>query len=643
MSEARLGKLLLKNKLVTAGQIQDALVKQLSTPEVPLGQILCQMGVLSADDLQLFLDRTHKRQKLGEILLKNRWIDQSGLNDAVDLSQRERIPLEKSLLKLNLVSEEHLARAIAGQYDLPYMDIAQLTLKVELSKIFNENFAQRHRIVPIASDCQSITVAMAFPLPRNELRQIEKFTQMQIIPVIAKERDIVSTVQQLYKIEGPAATINPALFCELSDESSSNAAGSITVGNANNANIDYLINKLLVPGISRGARDIHFESAENAMTVRYRIDGMLQKLDLGNDQGPVNANRQHIINKIKTICDMEIAERRRPQNGSFAIKAKKADDARRMDFRVSTVPSLYGEDMVIRISDKNAKIRPIENLGYFPDQIRELIQALHKPSGIFLVTGPTDAGKSSTLHAMLSKIISPETRTLTVEDTIEHVLEGITQTEVNESIGNTFSKMLRTFQHQDPDNLLIGEIRDPETATIALHMALTGRTVLSMIHANDATSVVARLLDFGIAPSIVSSTLRCVLAQRLIRHICRECSAPHTPSPETLKTFGLPSQRQMDLKKGRGCAVCNYTGYSGRRPIIELWLPTLDELALLDRKPDNIRLRQRVFSPGTRTTLLEDGFKKVLAGVTTLEELMRVVPSDHIVSDRDRLLPMLGA
>jgi type II secretory ATPase GspE/PulE/Tfp pilus assembly ATPase PilB-like protein len=448
-------------------------------------------------------------------------------------------------------------------------------------------------------------------------------------------------MHQLFNIEIPPAATSAAPSFEISEDASQDVFRSKTISDVTSTNIDHLVKKLLYLGISKAARDIHFESTEKGMTVRYRIDGMLQTFDIGKDKELINANRQQIVARIKTLCDMDIVERRRPQDGRFALTATKADDIRRIDLRVSTVPAQYGEDVVIRVFDKSAKVKSLENLGYFPDQIKELTHALNKPAGIFLVTGPTDSGKSSTLYAILSKIITPESKTLTVEDPIEYALEGVTQTEVNEIIGITFAKLLHTFLRQDPDNILVGEIRDSETAMIALRAALTGHTVLGAIHTNDSTSVITRLLDIGIEASIVSSTLRCVLAQRLVRQICRECTAPHTPSPKILEEFGLPSTPKLNLKKGKGCAVCNYTGYSGRRPIIELWLPNRVELVELNRKPDNIMLRQKVFGPGVRATLLEDGFRRVLAGDTTLEELLRVVPYDQIESDRDRLKPML--
>lgn len=640
MPEARIGELLLKKELVTAGQLQAALVKQFSTPEVRLGEILCQMGALRSDDLELLLNGTNKRRKLIDLLLKNKLIDESALNHATSVSQKEKIPLEKALLKLNLLSEEHLARTIASQFDLPYVDIAQFDLDPEKARIFNANFAHRLRIVPVGSNGRSITVAMTFPLPRNELRHIEKTTKCRITPVIAKESDIATALQQLFSGANPPVAANTASSASITGNPPRGTAGLKTVSDVSSIRADFLLKKLLLLGITKAARDIHFESTKDGMDVRYRIDGMLQTLDMGSDKELISDNRQDIISRIKALCDMDTGECHRPQDGGFAIKARKNGDAWYIDLRISTVPARYGENMVIRIIDKNVKANTLENLGFFPDQVKELIHALNKPAGIFLVTGPTDSGKSSTLYAFLTKIITPESKTLTVEDPIEYALEGITQTEVSDILGNTYAKMLRTFLRQDPDNILIGEIRDPETARSALHTALTGHTVFSTLSTNDSTSVVTRLIDLGIEASIISSTLRCVLAQRMVRLICRKCAVLEVPAPEILEKFNLPSTPRPILKKGRGCAVCNHTGYCGRQPIIELWLPTREELKL-NRRSDIATLRQRMFGHGKRETLLENGFRRVLAGETTLDELLRVIPDDQIVSDRDRLKPML--
>lgn len=334
---------------------------------------------------------------------------------------------------------------------------------------------------------------------------------------------------------------------------------------------------------------------------------------------------------------MDIAERRRPQDSSFKMKVSKDGTSRSIDFRVSTVPTRYGENLVMRILDKKGENLSMERLGYFPEMIHELFRALEKPTGIFLVTGPTGSGKTSTLYALLSHINKPETKTLTVEDPIEYSLEGISQTEINEVIGNTFAKILRSFLRQDPDNIMVGEIRDSETAMIAIRAALTGHTVLSTLHTSDATSAVTRLIDMGVEGNLLSLTLRCVIAQRLVRKNCEKCRKSYKPEDFILTEFSIPNNLPINLIRSKGCPACNYTGFSGRLPVTEMWLPTKEELLLLNRRPDNIALRQQVFGDRKRTTLIEDGMRRVFRGETPLEELLKVIPAEQIETAGDNI------
>jgi type II secretory ATPase GspE/PulE/Tfp pilus assembly ATPase PilB-like protein len=279
-------------------------------------------------------------------------------------------------------------------------------------------------------------------------------------------------------------------------------------------------------------------------------------------------------------------------------------------------------------------------LGYAPDDVAALYKALDKPTGIFLVTGPTGSGKSSALYAILSHINTPGVKTLTIEDPIEFSIAGITQTEVNETIGNTFARLLRAFLRQDPDNIMVGEIRDLETATISMRAALTGHTVLSTLHTNDATSAVTRLIDMGVEPTLLSTTLRCVLAQRLVRHICRQCKISCHPSEHLLAEFGVPAGNKIEFFQGKGCPACHYSGFSGRLPIVELWIPSREELLMINRCPDNLTLRNAVFSQSGRLAMIEKGVRLVHSGDTTLEELLRVVPYEQIEAGREKIAKM---
>jgi len=635
MSVKKLGELLIEKKLITAEQFSKALEMQKVTPTLPLGQLLCQMGFLKRADLQFVLDHNNKRQKLGEILVSKKLIDEDRLKSALELSKTAKITLGKALVKQNLIQEEQLSRAIACQHDLKFVSLAGIRYDTALSQIINASFAQRHRIVPIRCRDNCLTIAMAYPLQPDELAQLESWSKMRIDPVIARESEILLAQQKVFRLWGDAS--DEVFNFELSEDLTNDLGRSKYVSDFISEDASFLVKRIITKGIMDGASDLHFESTEQGMEVRYRIDGMLRKIELGADEALLDTNFRQIISKIKIMCDMDITERRRPQDSSFKMKVSKGEKVRGVDFRVSTVPTQFGENVVIRILDKNSESISLEGLGYSPEHVAEMYQALDRPTGIFLVTGPTGSGKSSTLYAILSRINTPEVKTLTIEDPIEYAIDGITQTEINEIIGNSFARLLRAFLRQDPDNIMVGEIRDLETASISMRAALTGHTVFSTLHTNDATSAVTRLIDMGVEPTLLAATLRCVLAQRLVRKICRKCRGRYHPSLELLTEFGIPLSSGMGFIQGKGCPDCNYSGFSGRIPIVELWIPTREELSTFNRRPDNQSLRQSVFVQSTRLTMIEDGFRRVQAGETTLEELLRVVPFEQIEAGRDKI------
>ncbi|SJZ84181.1 type IV pilus assembly protein PilB [Trichlorobacter thiogenes] len=641
MPEFKLGELLIQNKLITKEQFDQALEMQQLTPHQPIGQILCMLGFLNIKDLGYILDHNKKRRKLGDILVSQGLIDEEKLRNALSVSGEEKIPLGRALIRQQVIEEEQVAQAIAFQHDLKFVSLSGVRLDPELSRFVNATFAQRLRIVPIRCRDNCLTIAMAYPVQRDELAQLESWCHMKIVPVIAKESDIIIAQQKIFKIIG--GTEHAKLNFELSEDQVRDANKSKYVNDFISADVDYLVKRIIATGIKEGASDIHFESTENGMVIRYRLDGILQTVGLGADDLLISTNARQVVSKIKILCDMDIAERRRPQDSSFKMKVSKEGNVRSVDFRVSTVPTQFGENVVIRILDKRRGAITLKGLGYSPEDVKALYGALEKPTGIFLVTGPTGSGKSSTLYAILSHINTPGAKTLTIEDPIEYSIDGMTQTEVNENIGNTFARLLRAFLRQDPDNIMVGEIRDLETATIAMRAALTGHTVLSTLHTNDATSAVTRLIDMGVEPSLISTTLRCVLAQRLVRYICPDCKTPYLPPAELLQEFGVSLEADIKFFKGKGCGKCHYTGYAGRRPIVELWIPNREELLMFNRRPDNISLRNAVFSGVRPLTMIEDGFRRVLAGETTLEELMRTVPYEQIEAGREKIKRMLAS
>ena len=634
MAEARLGELLIHDKFITDNQLEQAMQKQKYNPGQPIGQILCQLGSLKSSDLENVLDRYGKRPRLGQILVAQNLISEERLKNALKVSDGEKQPLGKTLIRQRLLNEEQLARAIAFQNDLKFVSLAEVAFDPELSRFVNATYAQRLGIVPVRCRDRSLTIAMAKPLQREELTQLESWCKMPIVPVIAKESEITLAQQKIFKIA--RVSEQARLQMELSEEQERDSGKSKYLSDFISSDVDYLAKRIIATGIKIGTSDIHLESDENGMTVRYRLDGILQHIDLGVDTALINSHARQIVSKVKILCDMDIAERRRPQDSSFKMKVTKDGEVRGVDFRVSTVPTQYGENVVIRILDKRSGAITLEGLAYPPETVAEIHKALDKPTGLFLVTGPTGSGKTTTLYALLSHLNTPGVKTLTIEDPIEYSIDGITQTEVNEVIGNTFARMLRSFLRQDPDNIMVGEIRDLETATISLRAALTGHSVLSTLHTNDATSAVTRLIDMGVEPGLLSDTLRLVLAQRLVRRICGQCKVSYAPSGKLLEEFGIAPLGSLEFVHGAGCPACHHTGFNGRLPIVELWIPSREELLLLNRRPDNISLRGVAFPGSGRLTMADDGFRRVQAGETTLEELLRAVPYEQIEAGRGR-------
>lgn len=637
----RTGELLVHNRYITALQLDQAIELQRFSPGQPIGQILCRQGSLNPRDLAYVLDHYKKRRKLGEILVANRLVSEERLAHALKVSQAQKVPLGQTLIRQQLLDDEQLARTIAFQHDLNYVSLAGLSFDPALPRLVNLTFAKRLGIVPIGIRDRSLTIAMANPIQHEELSQLENWCKMPIITVIATPADIEMAQQKVFANGKQTDTAQPQL--ELSEDQEREAPKSKYLTEVISSDVDRLAKRILSAGIKAGTSDIHLEHAESGLSVRYRLDGILQNLDLGIPSDQLNASARQIVSRLKILCDMDIAERRRPQDSSFKMKVTREGQTRSVDFRVSTVPTPYGENVVIRILDKRSEVLTLEGLGYPAAVVGEIRKVLDRPTGIFLVTGPTGSGKSSTLYALLSMINSPGVKTLTIEDPIEYSIDGVTQTEVNEIIGNTFARMLRSFLRQDPDHIMVGEIRDAETAAIAMRAALTGHSVFSTLHTNDATSAVPRLLDMGMEPGLVSDTLRCVLAQRLVRRVCSTCATAYTPSGRVLEAFGLKSRLARELVHGAGCPGCNFTGYSGRVPVLEFWVPDRDELLLLGRRPDNLSLRKLAFGEGKRATMLDDGLHRVLAGETTLEELLRSVPAEQLDEGRSRIAAAVGA
>jgi len=637
MPEKKLGELLIENGLVTREQFEKALETQRQNPQIPIGQIICQLGFLSAEDMSLALDYNKKRLRLGDILVRQRLIDQEKLESALAVSRKDKVPLGKALMHLHFIQEEQLARAIATQYDLPFVSLDKYSLNSEMGKIFNASYAMKHRIVAIDKTAGSVTVAMAFPLSTHVLHELEVLIHLSIIPVIARESDIFHAMERVYGVQrnkNAQGLVTEQVQLDILEDFSTEELRSRYVVDYN---ADYLAKRIISIGVKLNASDIHLECTDHGSQVRFRIDGVLQFLDLGGDSQLIQTHGRPLVSKIKILCDLDITEKRRPQNGSFRVKIMVNEKPRNVDFRVSTMPTKYGENVVIRILDKKEGPMSLESLGFNQAISDELNHLLAKPTGIFLVTGPTGSGKSSTLYAILDRLNKPGVKTMTVEDPIEYSMEGISQSEVNLAIGNTFAEYLRAFLRQDPDHIMVGEIRDVETALISIRASLTGHTVLSTLHTNDSTGVVPRLIDMGVEATLLSSTLRCAISQRLVRIICPVCREQYRPSTEIMEEFCIDPGTSRIFSHGKGCSHCNNTGFSGRKPIVEMWTPSREEILLINKHADNQLLRESAFIRLNKPTMLQDGIEKVIKGETTLEELARVVPYEQVLEYRRKV------
>lgn len=635
MEPLKLGEILVSSGLITPEQCERALKVQEATPSAYLGKICCEMGIINEKDLKNVLDFYSKREKFGSILVKKRLITKQNLERALEESNKNHLPLGKQLVRMHLLTEEQVAKAIAEQFDLDYLDIAKMAIPPATATVLKAGYARKNGIVPLSVHDGVATLAVPFPLAVENVKQLEFHLKMKLKQVVSSESAITAAQDRLYLSTG--GSDQGSLNYELIEDGETSSTQSKYLETFVSADAEFLVKRIISIGIRERASDIHLENTESGMVVRYRIDGALQKVELGVDLQQINASCKQIVSRIKILADLDIAERRRPQDGSFKLKVATGGKFRSIDFRVSILPTLCGENVVLRILDKRGQNVNLESLGYLPKYIDEIRRAVAKPTGVFLVTGPTGSGKSSALYAILSHINTPESKTLTVEDPIEYTIEGISQTEVHEIIGNTFASILRSFLRHDPDNIMVGEIRDSETAQIAVRAAMTGHTVLTTLHTNDATSAISRLLDLGVDCGLLAATIRMVIAQRLVRKNCTQCSEEYLPEATVLADFAVPHNRRFKFYRGKGCSQCNYTGFSGRMPIIEMWIPTKEELMAINKEHDNISLRDIVFTAGGRGTLVEDGIMRVVAGETTLEELLRVVPYEQIESAKESI------
>ncbi|MDD5565710.1 MAG: ATPase, T2SS/T4P/T4SS family [Candidatus Omnitrophica bacterium] len=567
------------------------------------------------------------KERLTDILIKNKLITEEQLTEAIEVQKKKGGKLRDIIVELNFVKENDLISALSEGLDFPLIDLKRLKIDPEIVKIIPIEVSRHYQIVPISKMGDTVTLAMADPLNIFAIDHVEKLTGYKINPIIASLQDIVQTVEVSYP--DLAKDMLNSLVKEMSDtsielikEDSESAPSDQELGRlSQDAPVIKITNMLLEEAVKKKASDILIEPFEKKLRVRYRVDGVLQITE-----APPKRMHASIVSRIKVVSELDIAEHRLPQDGRF--KARVA--GKEVDFRVSILPSSFGEKVAIRILDKSQAMLNLEQLGFSQDIITKIEKVSRLPHGMILVCGPTGSGKTTTLYSVLKSVDAPDKNIVTVEDPVEYQLEGINQVTVRQEIGLTFASSLRSILRQDPNIIMIGEIRDFPTLDIAIKSALTGHLVLSTLHTTTASGSIIRLVNMGVEPYLINSSVVCIVAQRLIRRICTHCKEEYEVDEDILRTLRIKLDGKQKTKffRGKGCNRCFNFGYSGRLGIAELLLltPKVREL-ILSRAQEHL-IKQQARQEGMRT-LREEGMSAVLRGLTTLEEVVRVTAPDE--------------
>ena len=639
MNVRKVGELLVERNLITKEQLHEALELQKIFPDQTVGQLLCKLGFINECDLGLVLDQKDKRRKLTDILLEKGIVDLQKIAKAVDLSKQHGITFEKSLLKLSYVDEESLSKCIAIQYDMPYVNINAANLDPSLAHYISSVYAQKQRIVPISKIGNTLTLTMVYPLKSLVIRELEDSIRLKIISAIASESSISRCLKKLYNIESTTtadAEVNldlvPDSIVDLLSNTSSGDEPEVEEETKKVTEKDSvivkLVNKIIYDAFMNKASDVHIEPypGKRDVIVRTRVDGQCSVY-----QRIPYKYKFALPSRIKIMAELDIAERRRPQDGKIEFKKFGPLD---IELRIATMPTVGGlEDIVIRLLASGDPVG-FTQLGLTERNLRVFSESLESPFGLILVVGPTGSGKTTTLHSGLAQINQTNRKIWTAEDPVEITQAGLRQVQMNPRIGMTFAVALRSFLRLDPDVIMVGEMRDEETANTAVEASLTGHLVLSTLHTNSAAETVTRLLEMGLDPYSFSDSLLSVVAQRLARRLCHECKqAVHLSESEfndlvteygehDFKYTGL-SPQDVTMYRAVGCDRCGHSGYRGRLGIHEVLECTPNLKRLIKQRADTDLIRTQAVKDGM-TTMKQDGIIKVLQGHTDILEVRRV-------------------
>jgi len=564
--------------------------------------------------------------KIGEILLKAQLITQEQLDEALEEQKQSGGRVGEHLLRLGYVKEEDILDCFSQQFGVPSINLTNFDIDEAVIRLIPADVARKYQFIPVSKSGATLTVAMADPTNVFAMDDITFITGYRVEPVVASETALRNAIDKYYgtthaielkKVMDDLSTVDEASLEVLEDEEELDVED--LESSAEEAPVVRLVNLILTDALKRGASDIHIEPYEKSFRVRFRIDGILYEI-----MNPPLKLKDAISSRIKILAKLDIAEKRLPQDGRIKIKMKYQGKPKELDYRVSTLPTLHGEKIVLRLLDKDNLMLDMTKLGFEKSSLKKFEEAIFSPYGMVLVTGPTGSGKTNTLYSAMSRINTPETNIMTAEDPVEFQLPGINQVQMKENIGLNFAAALRSFLRQDPNIVLVGEIRDFETAEIAIKAALTGHLVLSTLHTNDAPSTINRLMNMGIEPFLVATSVNLIVAQRLIRRVCQKCKEPEDAPVQALLNVGFSEAEapNIQLYKGRGCDVCNQRGYKGRVGLYEVMQVTEDIREMILSGASAVELRNRAIEEGM-ITLRHSGLQKIRDGVTTIEEVVR--------------------
>jgi len=558
---------------------------------------------------------------IGAILLDRGLISRRQLEDAIEEQRRSGERLDRVLVRLGIVTREQVLQAVGDQFHMPVVELASLTVDTDVLGALPARLVYNQNCVPISRENGTLTIATSDPFELTVLDELRLLTGSTIELVLADEEELRDFIRRHY---GVGSDTLDAMSADLGmDVTATEDADTVDdVEQAQQASVIKLVNDLLIEAVNERATDVHIEPYEHDLVVRYRIDGVLQR---ANVPQTITRFGAAIISRLKIMANLDIAEKRRPQDGRITFRHRfKASGIREFDLRVSVIPMLFGEGVVLRILDKSSVLLELEDLGMPSDVLGTWDALINRPHGILLVTGPTGSGKSTTLYASLNRIVSDDIKVITVEDPVEYHVDGVNQIQVNLKAGLTFAKGLRSVLRHDPDVVMIGEIRDKETAETAVQASLTGHLVFSTLHTNDAPGAVTRLLDMGVEPFLVASSVEGVLAQRLLRQVCKSCVEPYEPD-DTDMPPGFERHADDRFVRASGCRDCRQTGYRGRLGAFELLDVTEAEREMILRRASAPEIASRARELDHIHLLQDDGYQKARRGVTTFDEVMRAL------------------